>query len=102
VARLEPEESEAYWRTRPRDSQLAASASRQSEVIAARDHLEAEFRRLADRFEGADVPLPESWGGFRLEPDTIEFWQHRDNRMHDRLQYTRRPDGTWRIERLAP
>jgi len=102
VERLSQEESEAYWRTRPRESQLAASTSRQSEAIAGRDDLEAEYAGLAAAFEGRDVPLPPTWGGFRLEPEVIEFWQHGEHRLHDRLQYTRRPDGTWRIERLAP
>jgi pyridoxamine 5'-phosphate oxidase len=102
VQRLTQQESELYWRTRPRESQLAASASPQSQVIEGRDHLEAEYARLEAAYEGRDVPLPSTWGGFRLEPDAIEFWQHRENRMHDRLQYTRQPDGAWRIERLAP
>jgi len=102
VVRLDAEESEAYWRTRPRESQLAASASHQSEVMETRDVLDAEYARLATVFEGRDVPLPPSWGGFRLEPQVVEFWQHRESRLHDRLQYTRGPDGTWRIERLAP
>jgi pyridoxamine 5'-phosphate oxidase len=102
VVRLGQEESEAYWRTRPRESQLAASVSRQSEVIASRASLEEDYARLAAQFDGRDVPLPPSWGGMRLEPEAIEFWQHRENRLHDRLRYTRRSDGTWGIERLAP
>lgn len=102
VVRVEPEESEAYWRTRPRENQLAARASPQSRVIESRDRLDAEYARLAAAFEGRDVPLPPSWGGFRLEPEVVEFWQHRESRLHDRLRYTRQPDGAWRIERLAP
>jgi pyridoxamine 5'-phosphate oxidase len=102
VARLPAEESEAYWRTRPRESQLAATASPQSEAIESRGLLDAEYARLTAAFEGRDVPLPDTWGGFRVEPEAIEFWQHRENRLHDRLLYTRQADGTWRIERLAP
>ncbi|MDP9343902.1 MAG: pyridoxamine 5'-phosphate oxidase [Actinomycetota bacterium] len=102
VVRLPQEESKAYWRTRPRESQMAALASRQSRVIESRAALEEEYERLAAELDGGDVPLPPSWGGLRLEPEAIEFWQHRESRLHDRLRYTRRPDGTWRIERLAP
>ncbi len=101
VARTEREESEAYFRTRPRASQLAAWASRQSSPIASRDELEQAVRELERRFVGADVPLPPAWGGYRLAPASYEFWQHRESRLHDRLRYV--PDGgVWRIERLAP
>jgi pyridoxamine 5'-phosphate oxidase len=100
VAVVSAGESDDYWRSRPRGSQLGAWASRQSEVIDGRAELE---RRLADataRFPG-DVPRPPFWGGFRVVPETVEFWEHRDDRLHDRLRYRREGDG-WVIERLSP
>jgi pyridoxamine 5'-phosphate oxidase len=100
VRRLEPAESDAYFATRPPRSRVAAAASRQSEPIADRRQLEAEFERLlADH--GDDVPRPAHWGGYVLEPETIELWQHREDRLHDRLRYGREGEA-WRIERLAP
>ena len=101
VTRVDPEESARYWRTRPRASQLSAWASRQSEVVENREVLEARVAELAARFDGGDVPSPPFWGGFRLVPAAIEFWHHRDDRLHDRLRY-RRVDGSWARERLAP
>ena len=101
VSRLSPAESEQYFRTRPFASRLAAWASPQSEVIASRGALEAWFEEASVRYEGRDVPLPPFWGGFRLSPETVEFWQHRSNRLHDRVRY-RRESGGWAIERLAP
>jgi len=95
------EESEEYFRTRPRGAQIAAGASQQSRVLSGRAELEQRVAELEREFDGAPVPLPESWGGIRVVPDTYEFWQHRDSRMHDRFRYTREAD-TWRIERLAP
>jgi pyridoxamine 5'-phosphate oxidase len=94
-------ESEAYFATRPRDSQLAAWASHQSSVLVDREELEARFAEAADRFAGQDVPCPPYWGGYRLVPDEIELWQGRPSRMHDRLRYERAGDG-WRIVRLSP
>jgi pyridoxamine 5'-phosphate oxidase len=96
-----PEESERYWRTRPRASQLSAWASRQSEVIESRTVLERTVAELAARFGDGDVPSPPFWGGYRLVPEIIEFWHHREDRLHDRLRY-RRADGGWILERLAP
>ena len=94
------EESDAYWTTRPRGAQLAAAASRQSEPIAGRDVLEEAMAELAER-HGDEVPRPAVWGGYRLLPHRIEFWQGRRNRMHDRALYTRSAPG-WSRERLAP
>ena len=101
VARVDPEESEAYFRTRPRGGQIAAWTSHQSEPIGSRGELEGRFAELEARYEGQEVPLPPHWGGFRLVPETFEFWEHRDNRLHDRFRYRREGDG-WAIERLSP
>ncbi|HWF34833.1 MAG TPA: pyridoxamine 5'-phosphate oxidase [Solirubrobacteraceae bacterium] len=102
VERASPEESAAYVRTRARASQLSALASPQSRPIASRAALEARVSELAALHAGADLPLPEVWGGFRLRPDSFEFWQNREDRLHDRLRYTRAADGRWEVERLAP
>jgi pyridoxamine 5'-phosphate oxidase len=102
VARTSPAESEAYFRTRPRGSQIGAWASAQSEPIASRPELEAAARRIAARFEGRDVPLPPAWGGYRLTAESYEFWQHREDRLHDRLQYLPDGAGGWTITRLGP
>ncbi len=99
VARVGLEESERYWRTRPRASQLGAWASRQSEVIESRAVLEGRLAELSACFDG-DVPCPPFWGGYRLVPDVVEFWHHRDDRLHDRLRYRR--EGTWILDRLSP
>ena len=88
-------------RRSPRGSQLGAWASHQSTVVSGRAELDAEYAEVAARFDGADVPTPEEWGGFRVRPDRFEFWQGRTGRMHDRLAY-RRADGGWETERLAP
>ncbi|MGH2573616.1 MAG: pyridoxamine 5'-phosphate oxidase [Actinomycetota bacterium] len=96
------EDSEAYFATRPREARLAAWASRQSEVVAGRQGLEATFARLDAEYQGKEVPLPPFWGGMRVTPESIEFWQGRANRLHDRLRYVRQPEGGWRIERLSP
>jgi pyridoxamine 5'-phosphate oxidase len=100
VRRLSAGESDAYFETRPPRSRAAAAASRQSEPIASRDELEAEFERLLAE-HGDAVPRPERWGGYVLEPEVIELWQHRDDRLHDRLRFTRAGDG-WTVERLSP
>jgi pyridoxamine 5'-phosphate oxidase len=102
VERTSREESERYYHSRPLGSQLGAWASRQSEVVDARRILDAKLAELTERFENKPIPLPPHWGGFRLKPDTIEFWQGRPNRLHDRFRYTRAKDRQWSIERLAP
>ena len=102
VERVPDDESEEYFRTRPRDGQIAAWASSQSEVIDSRAELEARVREFERQFEGQDVPLPPHWGGYRLRPEAWEFWQHRDSRLHDRFRYSRQDGGRWKIERLAP
>ncbi len=101
VEQIAREESEAYWDTRPRGSRLAAWASPQSEPLAGRDELDALYGDAEVRFAGGDVPLPGFWGGLRIVPALVEFWTHRDDRLHDRIRYTREPAG-WRRERLAP
>jgi pyridoxamine 5'-phosphate oxidase len=101
VERVTPDETERYFATRPRPSRIAALASRQSSVLATRDDLEARYAELERELENQEVPVPPAWGGFRLTPETYEFWQHRENRLHDRFRYTRAGDG-WTIERLSP
>ena len=98
VRRLSAEESNAYWATRPARSRAAAAASRQSEPIESRDELGAEFQRL---LPGDEVPRPDRWGGYLLEPEAIELWQHRDDRLHERVRFTRAREG-WVAELLAP
>ena len=101
VRRLPAEESDAYFASRPRGSQIAAWASPQSDVIASRAELERRVAEVEARFADREVPRPEHWGGYLLEPYAIEFWQGRQNRLHDRLTY-RRTDGRWTLARLAP
>jgi pyridoxamine 5'-phosphate oxidase len=101
VEKISAAESEEYFQSRPLGSRLGAWASNQSEVVENRETLEARFAELQQRF-GEDVPRPEHWGGYRVKPNSIEFWQGRDNRLHDRLRYRREEDGGWVIERLAP
>jgi pyridoxamine 5'-phosphate oxidase len=101
VERVSAEESDAYFATRPRGAQLAAAASRQGRVLANRAQLDEAVADLDREHADGDVPRPEHWGGYRLTPRSYEFWQHRDDRLHDRVRYT--PDGEgWRIERLSP
>lgn len=102
VSRVPPQESEAYFGSRPRESQLSAAVSRQSAVIPNRQVLEQQVEALRRELGAQAVPRPSFWGGYRLTPSVIEFWLHRDNRLHDRLRYLRQPDGGWRVERLSP
>ena len=102
VVKTSPEESDAYFHSRPAGSQLGAWASAQSEVVAGREQLEAQFTAALEKYGETEIPLPPHWGGYRLAPQTIEFWQGRRSRLHDRLRYTRQPAGAWKIERLAP
>jgi pyridoxamine 5'-phosphate oxidase len=101
VERLSPEDSDAYYASRPRDSRIAASISPQSRPIE-REELDRRYVEFARDLGDSDPSRPEQWGGYLLRPDAIEFWQGRDSRMHDRFLYSRQPDGSWRIERLAP
>ena len=103
TSRVAREKSEAYFRTRPRGSRLGAWASHQSEVISSREELEFALKEAeATYFESEDVPIPEFWGGYSLFPDSIEFWQGRPNRLHDRLRYRRKDESGWAIDRLSP
>jgi pyridoxamine 5'-phosphate oxidase len=102
VEKTSREESEQYFHTRPAGAQLGAWASRQSEVIDARRVLNARLEEMKQRFAQGEIPLPPHWGGYRLKPERIEFWQGRPDRLHDRFRYTRQKDGSWRIDRLAP
>lgn len=102
VERIGREESEAYFHTRPRSSQVAAWASRQSRAIPDRAALEARIHELEERFRGDEIPLPPYWGGYRVVPDSIEFWQGRAGRLHDRIRYTLQEIGRWHLDRLSP
>ena len=101
VERVPEAESAEYWSTRPRGSQLAAWSSRQSRPLGSREELEQRYAELEREHHGRDGPLPPHWGGFRLRPEAIEFWEHRDNRLHDRVRFTRAREG-WEAERLWP
>jgi pyridoxamine 5'-phosphate oxidase len=102
VERTTAEESDNYFRTRPRGSQMGAWASKQSEVIAGRIVLEQRMAELEQEYAVGEVPRPPFWGGFRVRPIVIEFWQGRRNRLHDRIRYSRVEGGGWRIERVSP
>ncbi|MFI8099680.1 pyridoxamine 5'-phosphate oxidase [Streptomyces sp. NPDC086023] len=104
AARVGRDETAAYFRSRPHGSQLGAWASEQSTVIASRADLDARYAELTARYpEGEQVPVPTEWGGFRVVPEAVEFWQGHENRLHDRLRYVREAEGgAWRVERLQP
>lgn len=102
VKRLPKEESETYFRSRPRGSQIAAWASGQSSVIKDRKELEAAVKQIEAQYASQPIPLPPFWGGYRLMPSRIEFWQGRASRLHDRFEFTRQPDGSWTLNRLSP
>lgn len=102
VSKVSKAESLKYFLTRPKNSQLGAWVSQQSSVISSRKLLEMKLAELKRKFSAGSIPLPSFWGGYRVEPQTIEFWQGGPGRVHDRLQYTRQEDNSWIIERLAP
>jgi len=101
IERTSPEESSAYFNSRPLASRVASAISHQSEVVGSREELERRFRELAAQYQGKEVPLPPFWGGFRVLPHTFEFWQGRENRLHDRFRYSKKSNG-WKVERLSP
>ncbi len=103
VTKVSQEETDAYFKTRPRDSQLGAWASNQSTIIADRQTLHRRFDQVKEKYADQDIPTPPSWGGYRVHPTTIEFWQGQSSRLHDRLRYTKNADGrNWALQRLAP
>jgi pyridoxamine 5'-phosphate oxidase len=102
VEKVSRAESERYFQSRARDSQLGAWASRQSAVLANRAAFERELAAYTQQFKGQEVPCPPFWGGYRLDPVAMEFWQGRPNRLHDRLRYQRSAGGAWQMERLSP
>jgi pyridoxamine 5'-phosphate oxidase len=102
ITRVAREEAEVYFHSRPRRSQLAAWASAQSTLVANRAVLEESYAAIEKKYEGREVPLPPQWGGYRLSPATVDFWQGRRSRLHDRLRYRRDDAGEWVFERLAP
>jgi len=102
ISRLSHEESEAYFKSRPRGNRLGAWASKQSQPVPSRAELENRMRELETRYPGDDIPLPAFWGGYLLAPTRIEFWQGRPNRLHDRFCFSRQAAKPWRLERLSP
>jgi pyridoxamine 5'-phosphate oxidase len=102
ASKVSAAESDAYFASRPLGSRFGAAISRQSSVIESRDVLEKKFAKIAAEYPAGDPPRPKFWGGFRVRPDEIEFWQSVENRLHDRLRYRRRRDGSWKMERLSP
>jgi pyridoxamine 5'-phosphate oxidase len=102
VTKLSREESEEYYRTRPRGSRLGAWTSHQSALLPSREALEQRLQEVSAQFPGEDVPLPPHWGGYLVRPEMVEFWQGRPDRLHDRIRYTRRSEEGWVIERLSP
>lgn len=102
VTKIDPETSAAYFQSRPRGSQLGAWASAQSAVLDSREVLQQQLREAKATFQGREVPCPEHWGGYRVAPVAVEFWQGRPNRLHDRIRYRKTEEGAWTLERLAP
>lgn len=102
AVKITPAESDSYFASRPHGSQIGAWASNQSDAIASRRELEARLAAAEAEYGDGPVPRPQHWGGFRVEPRTLEFWQGRPNRLHDRLRYFRSTDGAWTVERLQP
>lgn len=102
VEKLTSQESDLYFNSRPRGSRLGAVASNQSNTIPDYTYLVEKFNQAAEKFHESDIPRPENWGGYRLVPVSIEFWQGKENRLHDRLLFTKQENGDWKIERLAP
>ena len=102
VEKVSPEESDAYFRTRPRESQIGALASQQSEIIESRAALDRRFEELQRQYKGRPIPRPAYWGGYRLKPTRIEFWQARSARLNDRILYELQKGGSWSMKRLAP
>jgi pyridoxamine 5'-phosphate oxidase len=102
VAKVPPEESDSYFSSRPRPNQLSAWVSQQSAIIPGRAVLEDGMKAAEMKFSGREVPRPPHWGGYRLDPETVEFWQGRRSRLHDRLRFRRAKGGDWTVERLAP
>lgn len=102
VEKVSPAESEAYFRTRPRENRLGALASRQSQVVISREILDERFAQLAAQYPDDNIPMPNQWGGYRLKPELLEFWQGRQGRMHDRLRYRLQKGCGWILDRLEP
>ncbi len=102
IEKVSTEESDAYFNSRPRESQLGAWASHQSEVLASRQELMDRVKKLEEKFAGQKVPRPEFWGGYALIATSVEFWQGRENRLHDRMRYSLLPDHSWILDRLSP
>jgi len=102
VSKTSAEESDEYFHSRPINSQLGAWASRQSDVLGNREELERKFAEVRERLGNKELPRPETWGGYRLWPETVEFWQGRASRLHDRFRYSRVAEDGWKIERLSP
>jgi len=102
VAKVSDAESDEYFQSRPAGSRLAAAVSAQSETVGSRAELEQKYVALSAKYPDGGVPRPKNWGGYCVQPDEIEFWHSRDNRLHDRIRFRRRAEGSWLVERLAP
>ena len=102
VERVSDEEADEYFKSRPYDSRVSAWVARQSSIVASREFLEQEFYKVAQEFPGEEIPRPDDWVGYKVAPLTIEFWQGREGRLHDRIEYIRNGDGAWTMRRLAP